>query len=97
MFGVWDLCGGEIEWFERFPCLMQLWQAILVIPASATVCERGFSKLNRIKNDDRSKIYLKTLDMLMFLSLSAPHALNELDWNAIYDELKEMKTRKPPL
>ena len=49
MFGAWDLCGGEPEWFEVFPCLMQLWQAILVIPTSTTVCERGFSKLNRIK------------------------------------------------
>jgi len=95
MFGAWDLCGGEIEWFEGFPCLMQLWQAILVIPASTTVCERGFSKLNRIKNEDRSRLSLKTLDMLMFISLSAPHALNEVDWNAIYDEWKEMKTRKP--
>ena len=74
---------------------MQLWQAIIVIPASTTVCERGFSKLNRIKNDDISKLSLKTLEMLIFLSLIAPHALNEVDWNAIYDEWKEMKTPKP--
>lgn len=74
---------------------MQLWQAILVIPASTAVCERGFSKLNRIKNEDRSRLSLKTLDMLMFISLSAPHALNEVDWNSIYDEWKEMKARKP--
>ncbi|KAH9295072.1 hypothetical protein KI387_038660 [Taxus chinensis] len=95
MFGAWDLCGGEPEWFEGFPCLMQLWQAILVIPASTAVCERGFSKLNRIKNDDRSRLSLSTLDMLMFLSLCAPHALNEVDWNAIYDAWKNKKARKP--
>lgn len=94
-FGAWDLCEGEIEWFEGFPCLMQLWQAILFIPANTTVCERGFSKLNRIKNHDRSRISLKTLEMLMFISLIAPHALNVVDWNAIYDEWKEMKTLKP--
>jgi hypothetical protein len=52
------------------------------------MCERGFSKLNRIKNDDRSRLSLETLDMLMFLSLSAPHALNEVDWNATYDVWK---------
>ena len=79
MFGAWDLCGDEPEWFEGFPYLMHLWQAILVIPASTAVCERGFSKLNRIKNDDRSRLSLETLDMLMFLSLSAPHDLNEVD------------------
>jgi hAT family C-terminal dimerisation region len=95
MFGAWDLCGGEPEWFEGFPCLMQLWQIILVLPASLAVCERGFSKLNRIKNDDRSRLSLDTLDVLMFLSLSAPHALNEVDWNAIYDVWKLMKARKP--
>ena len=74
---------------------MQLWQAILVIPASIAVCERGFSKLNQIKNDDRSRLSLETLDILMFLSLSAPHALNEVDWNVIYEEWKQMKARKP--
>lgn len=95
MFGAWDLCGGEPEWFEGFPCLIHLWQIILVMPASTAVCERGFSKLNRIKNDDRSRLSLDTLDVLMFLSLSAPHALNEVDWNAIYDVWKLMKARKP--
>ena len=40
MFGAWDLCGGEHEWFEGFPCLMHLWQVILVILASIIVCEK---------------------------------------------------------
>ena len=31
----------------------------------------------------------------MFLSLSAPHDLNEVDWNGIYDVWKQMKARKP--
>ena len=65
-----------------------------VIPASTAICEKGFSKLNRIKNEDRSRLSFETLDMLMFLSLSAPHALNEVDWNAIYDVWKLMKARK---
>ena len=33
--------------------------------------------------------------MLMFLSLSAPHDLNEVDWNGIYDVWKQIKARKP--
>jgi hypothetical protein len=88
MFGAWDLCGGEHERFEGFPCLMQLWKSILVIPASTIVCERGFSKLNQIKNDDISRRSLERLDMLMFLSLIVHHALNEVDWNVIYDVWK---------
>ena len=31
----------------------------------------------------------------MFISLSAPHALNEVDWNVIYDAWKQMETIKP--
>jgi hypothetical protein len=29
--------------------------------------------------------------MLMFLSLSAPYALNKVDWSTIYDVWKQMK------
>lgn len=37
MFGAWYLCGGEHEWFEGFPCLMQLWKDILVITTNTIV------------------------------------------------------------
>ena len=33
--------------------------------------------------------------MLMILFLSVAHAINEVDWNAIYDVWKEVKARKP--
>ena len=49
MVGSWDLYGGESEWLECFPCLMLLWKNILVIAVGTTICERGFSKLNRKK------------------------------------------------
>lgn len=65
MHGEWDLCGNELE---NFSCLIRVWKIILVIPASTKICERGFSKLNRIKSDDRSRLSLDTLDVLMFLS-----------------------------
>ena len=42
------------------------------------------------------RLSLDTLDVLMFLPLSASHhALNEVDWNVIYDIWKLMKVRKP--
>ena len=95
MIGAWEQCGGEPEWCESYPNLMKLWQIVLTLPSSTASCERGFSKLNRIKNDDRSRLCLETLDTLMFLSLSAPQELHEVDWNAIYETWTGMKTRRP--
>jgi hypothetical protein len=79
MVATWEQCGGEPEWCEFYPNLMKLWQIVLTLPASTTSCERVFSKLNRIKNDDRSRLGLETLDTLMFLSLLAPQELHEVD------------------
>jgi hypothetical protein len=62
MVGAWEQCGGELEWCESYPNLMKLWKIVLTLPASTASCERGFSKLNHIKNDDRSRLCLKTLD-----------------------------------
>ena len=58
---------------------MKLWQVGMILLAITASCERGFSNLNRIKNDDRSRLYLETLDTLIFLSLSAPQELHEVD------------------
>ena len=72
---------------------MKLWQIVLTLPSSTASHEKGFFKLNRIKNDDRSRLCLETLDTLMFLSLSAPQELHEVDWNAIYETWTGMKTK----
>ena len=63
MFGECEQCRGEPEWCDSFPNLMKLWQVVLILPASTASCQRGFSKLNRIKNDDRSRLCLETLDI----------------------------------
>ena len=90
----WEHCSGETEWVESYPNLMRLWQALLVIPVSTAACERGFSKQNRIKDDERSCLTLTTLDTVMFISLSAPHALDEVDWEKIYEIWASMKFRR---
>ncbi|MCO5612069.1 hypothetical protein L7F22_066331 [Adiantum nelumboides] len=90
----WGHCRGEVEWVESYPNLMKLWQALLVIPVSTACCERGFSKQNRIKDDDRSSLTLSTLDTLMFLSLSGPHEMEDVDWEKIYDIWASMKFRR---
>ena len=95
MFGAWEKCRGELEWCDSFPKLMKLWKIVLILPASTASCERGFSKMNRIKNYDRSRLCLETLDTLIFLSLSTPQELHEVDWNAVYETWRKMKLRGP--
>ncbi|MCO5601984.1 hypothetical protein L7F22_056111 [Adiantum nelumboides] len=90
----WSHCRDQISWIESFPNLMKMWQALLVIPVSTAACECGFSKQNRIKDDERSILTLNTLEMLMFLSLSAPHDLDKVDWDAIYEIWANMKFRR---
>ncbi|KAH7296912.1 hypothetical protein KP509_26G044600 [Ceratopteris richardii] len=90
----WSHCCHQISWYESFPNLMKIWRALLVIPVSTAACERDFSKQNRIKVDERSSLTLKTLENLMFLSLSSPSALEDVHWNAIYDIWTKMKFRR---
>ncbi|KAH7282858.1 hypothetical protein KP509_35G050500 [Ceratopteris richardii] len=60
----WSHCCEQISWYESFPNLMKMWQALLVISVSTTACERGFSKQNRIKDDERSSLTLKLWKIL---------------------------------
>jgi hypothetical protein len=48
---------------------MKLWQKILVIPSSITICERGLSKQNDIKSHLQASLKLDTLDALMQIPL----------------------------
>ena len=41
------------------------------------------------------KTFIGDIGYANVLSLSAPHDLNEVDWNGIYDVWKQMKARKP--
>ena len=91
----WRKCGAELDWIHAYPNLMRLWQIMLVMLASTAACERGFSKQNRIKDNERSNLCLETLDMLMLLSLSAPQSLHEVDWEVIYEAWGAMKARRP--
>lgn len=95
LFDTWIQCGSELEWRQMFPELFKLWQIVLVLPASSVMCERGFSKQNRIKSHDRSSICLKTLDRLMFISLSTDEKLEDVNWEGIFEVWKSMKERRP--
>ncbi|KXZ40847.1 hypothetical protein GPECTOR_1866g928 [Gonium pectorale] len=57
---------------ETVPEVWKLVQIMLVLqPASAEV-ERGFSAMNSIKSDDRTRLALSTLDALMRVDLCGP-------------------------
>ena len=55
----------------------------MTVPISTTVCQRGFSRQNIIKNDIRNGLYLEVLDALMFISLNAQEKSN-ICWRDIF-------------
>ena len=83
----WVFCGRDREFKINWPTLMSLWQAILVIPTSTVVCERGFSKQNWVKSERRTCLNLDTLDALMRVSLNSL-GVEFMDWNGIFDTWK---------
>jgi len=94
MLEAWNQCCGQIEWKESFPNIMRLWQLLLVIPTSTTTCERGFSKQNYVKSEERSCLNLSSLEDCMRVSLNGPE-LDEVQWIEIFDIWKNMKKRIP--
>lgn len=94
MHEAWKVCSNEREWIESYPYMMRLWQAILVIHASTSSCERGFSKQNEIKSQQRASMGLNVLEALMFISLNAPEDLNNVDWIKMYELWNGKKTRR---
>ena len=87
MHEAWGFCGHDREFKINWPTLMSLWQAILVIPTSTAVCERGFSKQNWVKSERRTCLNLDTLDALMRVSLNSL-GVDFMDWNGIFDSWK---------
>ena len=53
---------------------------VLVLPSSSTSCERGFSRINCIKTDLRSRLTMGNLDSLMLIGLSGV-SVKEFDPN----------------
>ncbi|MCO5563599.1 hypothetical protein L7F22_017246 [Adiantum nelumboides] len=94
LFDTWAQCSGDSEWRRMFPELFKLFQIVMVLPSSSVMCERGFSKQNRIKSHGRASIGLKMLDRLMFMSLSPEKEPHQVDWDAIFDAWKALKHRR---
>ena len=57
-------------------CLKTLLNCVNTTPVSTAECERGFSKMNIVCNAFRSRLIVKHLSSLMFLSLTGPELSN---------------------
>ena len=67
---------------ERFPVLSKLMSTVLVLPNSSASCKRGFSRINCIKTDLRSRLTTGNLDSLMLIGLSGV-SVKDFDPNKI--------------
>ncbi|KAH7364992.1 hypothetical protein KP509_18G002600 [Ceratopteris richardii] len=79
MHDAWKAYIDTKSWWDLYPEMMKVWQIALVIPASTSACERGFSRQNFIKSTSRSSLGLDTLDALMLLSIDA-RRIHHIDW-----------------
>lgn len=94
MHMAWEFCGHDIEWEQSFGEMKKLWRACLVIVASTVNCERGFSKMNHIKSNERNRLSLENLNKLMFLSYNGSKDPREVDWDAIYLAWDSLKSHR---
>ena len=67
---VWHICGSNLEWHTNRPTFMQLWHKVILIPSSIAICERWFSKQDKIKRHLRNRLNLKTLQVDALIQVS---------------------------
>ncbi|XP_043824802.1 zinc finger protein 862 isoform X1 [Dromiciops gliroides] len=72
------LCKNALSQHSRFPLLSQLVAVVVCVPISTSCCERGFSAMNRIKTDERTKLSNEVINMLMMTAVNGV-AVTEYD------------------
>jgi hypothetical protein len=73
--------------------MTRLWQVVLILLASTTSCERGFSTQNHIKSSGRCAMNISTLESLMRIAL-AKILVEFLNFEDIWDRLMSVKDRR---
>uniref|UniRef100_A0A8C3X3R4 Zinc finger protein 862 n=1 Tax=Catagonus wagneri TaxID=51154 RepID=A0A8C3X3R4_9CETA len=63
---------------RRFPLLSRLVAVVVCVPVSTACCERGFSAMNRIRTDERTKLSNEVINMLMMTAVNGV-AVTEYD------------------
>uniref|UniRef100_G3VZ04 Zinc finger protein 862 n=1 Tax=Sarcophilus harrisii TaxID=9305 RepID=G3VZ04_SARHA len=72
------LCKNTLSQHSRFPLLSQLIAVVICVPISTSCCERGFSAMNRIKTEERTKLSNEVINMLMMTAVNGV-AVTEYD------------------
>ena len=75
MKDAWKVFSQTKYWHSRYPNMLKLLQAVVVIQANTVACERYFYKQNLIKYINRTSLLIGTLDALIRISLIGPHIL----------------------
>ncbi|KAK1335024.1 LOW QUALITY PROTEIN: hypothetical protein QTO34_004600 [Cnephaeus nilssonii] len=65
------LCKNALAQHCRFPLLSRLVAVVVCVPVSTSCCERGFSAMNRIRTDERTKLSNEVINMLMMTAVNA--------------------------
>lgn len=72
------LCKNALAQHGRFPLLSRLVAVVVCVPVSTSCCERGFSAMNRIRTDERTKLSNEVINMLMMTAVNGV-AVTEYD------------------
>uniref|UniRef100_A0A8C4MR40 Zinc finger protein 862 n=1 Tax=Equus asinus asinus TaxID=83772 RepID=A0A8C4MR40_EQUAS len=72
------LCKNALAQRYRFPLLSRLVAVVVCVPVSTSCCERGFSAMNRIRTDERTKLSNEVINMLMMTAVNGV-AVTEYD------------------
>ncbi|XP_070225213.1 zinc finger protein 862 isoform X2 [Bos mutus] len=72
------LCKHALAQHRRFPLLSRLLALVVCVPVSTSCCERGFSAMNRIRTDERTKLSNEVINMLMMTAVNGV-AVTEYD------------------
>lgn len=64
------LCKSALAQHCRFPLLSRLVAAVVCVPVSTSCCERGFSAMNRIRTEERTKLSSEVINMLMMTAVN---------------------------
>jgi hypothetical protein len=79
---------------NRFANIMKLISLVSLLPMSTAACERGFSMMNRIKSDGRSRMGSTTLNSLMCISIDGP-SLESFDAQPAVNQWSSEVRRRP--
>lgn len=78
---------------EAFPNLSKLAAISLTIPVTSVECERGISRLNYIKCDQRATLSITNLNMLLMLALESK-PLHYFDFDSAFEIWMMKKDRR---